>query len=64
MEGAGTVEPQGHGFDIDAQNPRGTGAAAADVWRGGDGGGGDVVLAFDFVDSLGGISGCAERRLM
>jgi hypothetical protein len=51
MEGASAVELQGHSFDVDTQNPR-RADATTDVWGGGSGGNGNVVLALDFVDSL------------
>lgn len=52
VEGAGAVEPEGHGFDVDAEDPGRAGAGAADERGGGDGGDGDVVLALYFVDGL------------
>ena len=56
VEGAGAVEAQGHGFDVDAQDPGRVGAGGADVGGGHDGGDGDVVLALYFVDGLRGVS--------
>jgi hypothetical protein len=52
VEGAGAVETQGHGFDVDAEDPGGVGAGPADQRGGEDGRGGEVVLAFYFVDGL------------
>lgn len=52
VEGTGAVEPEGHGFDVDAQDPGRAGPGAADGGRGGDGRDGDVVLALYFVDGL------------
>jgi|SRR5690242_11497657 len=52
VEGAGAVELQGHGFDVDAQDPGGVWARAADGGGRGDCGDGDVVLALYFVDGL------------
>ena len=52
MKGAGAVEVQRHGFHVDAQNPWRARATPADLRGVEDGEGGDVVLAFDFVDSL------------
>lgn len=52
VEGAGAVELQGHGFDVDAEDPGGVWAGAADGGGGGDCGDGDVVLALYFVDGL------------
>ena len=52
VEGAGAVELEGHGFDVDAEDPGRAGTGAADERGGGDGGDGDVVLALYFVDGL------------
>ena len=49
VEGPCTIELQGKGLDVDAQNPA---RDAADVGGRGDGGGGDVVLRFNFFDGL------------
>jgi len=60
VEGAGAVEPEGHGFDVDAEDPGRAGARAADERGGGDGGDGDVVLALYFVDGLPDLVFCSR----
>ena len=64
VEGARAVQPERHGLDVDAQHPRRVGARPGDQRRGVHRGDRDVVLAFDFVDGLGGgfvsqvVGGC------